>query len=87
MPHFYSISFQAMLLRSLFHFPIIIIFFYLLTGKVWDTAGQERFRSITQTYYRGAGGMFCSQIVTLGSYDEICTLWDVPNLLVASVSL
>ena len=24
--------------------------------QVWDTAGQERFRSITQTYYRGAGG-------------------------------
>lgn len=23
---------------------------------LWDTAGQERFKSITQTYYRGAVG-------------------------------
>jgi Ras-related protein Rab-8A len=22
--------------------------------QVWDTAGQERFRTITQTYYKGA---------------------------------
>merc|ERR1712196_667588 len=26
--------------------------------QIWDTAGQERFRTITQTYYRGAGGIF-----------------------------
>ena len=25
--------------------------------QVWDTAGQERFRTITQTYYRGAQGI------------------------------
>ncbi len=24
---------------------------------VWDTAGQERFRTITSSYYRGAGGV------------------------------
>jgi small GTP-binding protein len=24
---------------------------------VWDTAGQERFRTITQTYYKGAMGI------------------------------
>ena len=24
----------------------------------WDTAGQERFRTITQTYYRGANVIF-----------------------------
>ena len=25
--------------------------------QIWDTAGQERFRTITQTYYRGAMGI------------------------------
>jgi Ras-related protein Rab-8A len=26
--------------------------------QVWDTAGQERFRTITETYYKGAAGIF-----------------------------
>lgn len=25
--------------------------------QLWDTAGQERFKTITQTYYRGASGI------------------------------
>ena len=25
--------------------------------QIWDTAGQERFRTITQTYYKGAMGI------------------------------
>jgi GTPase SAR1 family protein len=25
--------------------------------QIWDTAGQERFRTITQTYYKGAEGI------------------------------
>jgi GTPase SAR1 family protein len=25
--------------------------------QVWDTAGQERFRTITETYYKGAAGI------------------------------
>ena len=25
--------------------------------QIWDTAGQERFRTITQTYYKGANGI------------------------------
>ncbi len=26
--------------------------------QIWDTAGQERFKTITQTYYKGAMGIF-----------------------------
>ncbi len=29
-----------------------------LRMQIWDTAGQERFKTITQTYYRGAMGIF-----------------------------
>jgi len=25
--------------------------------QIWDTAGQERFKTVTQTYYRGAMGI------------------------------
>lgn len=25
--------------------------------QIWDTAGQERFKTITQTYYKGASGI------------------------------
>ena len=25
--------------------------------QIWDTAGQERFKTITQTYYKGAAGV------------------------------
>lgn len=27
--------------------------------QIWDTAGQEKFRSLTQTYFRGAQGCIC----------------------------
>lgn len=41
----------------------------VLAGKavklqIWDTAGQERFRSITRSYYRGAGGVVLTVDVT-----------------------
>ena len=38
---------------------------------MWDTAGQERFRTITQTYYKGAMGIVlvydCTEEVTFNN--------------------
>jgi small GTP-binding protein len=31
--------------------------------QIWDTAGQERFKTITQTYYRGAMGIIMTYAV------------------------
>lgn len=31
--------------------------------QVWDTAGQQRFKTITQTYYRGAMGIILTYAV------------------------
>jgi len=43
------------------------------TGKVqiWDTAGQERFRTITQSFYRGASGiMVCYAVNNRESFEK-----------------
>ena len=34
-----------------------------LRMQIWDTAGQERFKTITQTYYRGAMGIIMTYAV------------------------
>ena len=31
--------------------------------QIWDTAGQERFKTITQTYYKGAMGIIMTYAV------------------------
>lgn len=41
----------------------------ILDGKkvkfqIWDTAGQERYRTIAQTYYKGASGVILAYSVT-----------------------
>ena len=32
--------------------------------QIWDTAGQERFKTITQTYYKGAAGIVLAYSIT-----------------------
>ena len=44
--------------------------------QVWDTAGQERFRTITQTYYKGAMG-----IVLVYDCTEEATFNNISNWL------
>ena len=43
---------------------------------MWDTAGQERFRTITQTYYKGAMG-----IVLVYDCTEEATFNNISNWL------
>ena len=42
--------------------------------QVWDTAGQERFRTITQTYYKGAMGILlvydCTEETTFNNIQN-----------------
>lgn len=35
-----------------------------LKMQIWDTAGQERYRTITQTYYKGASGIILAYSIT-----------------------
>lgn len=42
--------------------------------QIWDTAGQERFKTITQTYYRGAMG-----IVLTYAVDDRPSFNDIEN--------
>jgi len=39
---------------------------------VWDTAGQEKYKSIGQSYYRGAhGGLFVYDVTDRSSFEEV----------------
>jgi Ras-related protein Rab-1A len=40
--------------------------------QIWDTAGQERFSKITESFYRGAHGVFFVYDISNGkSFDSI----------------
>ncbi|KAM0750176.1 hypothetical protein T439DRAFT_326131 [Meredithblackwellia eburnea MCA 4105] len=43
--------------------------------QIWDTAGQESFRSITRSYYRGAGGALLVFDLTERSSFVNCRSW------------
>lgn len=43
--------------------------------QIWDTAGQERFRTITQTYYRGAHGVILAYDCTSNESFENISNW------------
>ena len=43
--------------------------------QIWDSAGQERFKSITQSYYRGAHGIITVYDVTKASTFENIQKW------------
>lgn len=41
--------------------------------QIWDTAGQERFKTITETYYKGAAGIILAYSVgSEESFKSIC---------------
>jgi Ras-related protein Rab-8A len=42
--------------------------------QIWDTAGQEKFKTITQTYYRGAMGIILTYAI-----NERETFMDIEN--------
>lgn len=43
---------------------------------MWDTAGQERFRTITNTYYKGAHGIFVVyDLADKKSFTDIGEYW------------
>jgi Ras-related protein Rab-2A len=43
--------------------------------QIWDTAGQESFRSITQSYYRGAAGALLVYDITRRETFNHLTRW------------
>ncbi|KAK4049718.1 hypothetical protein OIV83_003993 [Microbotryomycetes sp. JL201] len=60
--------------------------------QIWDTAGQESFRSITRSYYRGAGGaLLVFDISSRSSFDSCASwledlrAWGEPDLVVLLV--
>lgn len=45
-----------------------------LKMQIWDTAGQERFKTITETYYKGAAGIIlCYAVDSEDSFLNIGT--------------
>lgn len=46
--------------------------------QLWDTAGQERFRTITETYYKGAHGIVLTySIDDRKSFENISKIYSI----------
>lgn len=43
--------------------------------QIWDTAGQERYRTITETYYKGASGIVLAYSITDRDSFENLNTW------------
>lgn len=44
-----------------------------LKFQIWDTAGQERYKTLAQTYYKGACGVILAYSITdESSFENIC---------------
>ena len=43
---------------------VYVIENHKIKAQIWDTAGQERYRSIANTYYKGAKGAFIVYDIT-----------------------
>jgi small GTP-binding protein len=43
--------------------------------QIWDTAGQERYRTITETYYKGASGIVLTYSITDRDSFENLNTW------------
>lgn len=58
-----------------FKLKLIKIDGYDIKLQIWDTAGQERFRTITQSYYKGAQGIILAYDVTDPKSFKNITNW------------
>ena len=42
--------------------------------QLWDTAGQEKFRTLTDTYFKGASGIIiCYAVNDRRSYEDVAS--------------
>ena len=58
-----------------FHSKIAKVEGHVVKAQIWDTCGQERFKSITDSYYRGAKGAFVVYDITRKNTFESVDSW------------
>ena len=62
--------------------------------QIWDTAGQQRYRTITQTYYKGASAIILTYAIDSRQSFESLSKWilqiaekappNVPKIIIAN---
>lgn len=64
-----------------FRFKSINVDGMFIKLQIWDTAGQERFRSLTETYYRGAHAIIVVyDVKNTASFDIVKDYW-LPKII------